>query len=400
MRILKFIGVFLATLIIVLILTFGFSFDTLVQLFENRDGIQEGQEWVAKTFSLKGLTEYIGAQPERVSLASLNVKNPDSSLLYNEHTPRTMGTLSRVFLITEYVRQVEQQKISPRTPVSLDKLEIYQLPYINASNHSNALSALNDRNQISDNRMIAMDNLVRIAIEFNDIAATDYLLVSLGPTAIEQLMDKLEMKETESVLPFFGLYIILNPHLYDETFDDRMNSLSQLSRVEFEELVWETAYRYIEDERFQQRVRNLFDEKNGLGIKFTEARNALDFFPKTTAAEMSDLMIQIQQETLISRQVSKEIKDLMDWPLDTEELKKQLKAYGAMYDSRMGMANVIDFGVSARTGKSFAQAVFFDDLQVAFWFHMSSGLIHQDYGQRLIWDPALRNATENQIRRN
>jgi hypothetical protein len=64
------------------------------------------------------------------------------------------------------------------------------------------------------------------------------------------------------------------------------------------------------------------------------------------------------------------------------------------------MANALSFGVSAYGKSPFVQAIFFDNLPVAFWFHMSSNLMHQDYARRLIWDPELREVTRQEISAN
>ena len=400
MRILKFIGVFLGTLIIVLFIVFGFNLDALYTLYENREGLQEGREWVDKTSSLKGLTEYIGAQPDHVSVASLAVNNPDSSILYNEHAPRTMGRLSNIFLITEYARRVERGALDPEMRVPIDEINSYQLPYMDASNHEDALSVLDEEGKINDDDTVALTDVVRMAVEYNDLAASDYLLFLLGPDNIIRLMDDLSISETESILPFSGLYITLNPHLHGLEYEQHMDSLRLLSRVEFEERVWESARKFTGEPDFREKVLNQFEEHNGLGVSFIHERDMIDFFPKTTAMEMATLMQLIQQDRLISRRVSQQLKGIMNWPLSNERLSSNFKTYGAMYDSRMGMANGISFGSSAYSQEPFAQAVLFDDLPVAFWFHMSSNLIHQDFEQRLIWDPALRAATLKQITRD
>ena len=144
MRILKFLGVFLLTLIIVFLIVFGYNLDALFTLFDNQKGIKEGQEWVQKTYSLKGLTEYVGAQPERVSIASLAINNPDSSIQYNVHEPRTMGRLATIFLVIEYARQVDEGTLNPDEQIAYELLNQYQLPYMDESDHSDALSKLRE----------------------------------------------------------------------------------------------------------------------------------------------------------------------------------------------------------------------------------------------------------------
>lgn len=400
MRILKFAGVFLVTLIVVFFIVFGFNLKGLFTLLDNKEGLQEGQEWVAKTSSLEGLTEYIGAQPEHVSIASIAIGYPDSSILYNEHTPRTMGRLSNLFLAIEYLRRMEQDKTDLQNKVDLDEINKFQLPYINSSNHDNALSALAGEDKIAEDGTVALSDVIRIAVEYNDLAASDYLLMSLGRQSMDKLMDELEIAETESILPFSGLYITLHPFLHDRSYRQHADSLSLLSRMEFEDLVWQTTREFAGDPAFREQVKAAFEEHTGLGIQFTRERDLLNFFPKTTAHEMVSLMRRIQQERLISKRVSQHMKEIMGWPLNSKRLSRDLKSYGAIYDNRIGMVNGISFGVSSYSDTPFAQAVFFDNLPVGFWFHMSSNLMHQDYKQQLVWDPALRKATIQQIQKN
>jgi len=400
LRILKFIGAFLAAFLLIFFIVFGFNMNALFTLLENSEDIQEGQEWVAKTQSLKGLTEYIGQQPERVSVASIAIENPDSSILYNEHTPRTMGILSNIFTVIEYARQVEAGELDPNEQVSLSEVAHYQLPYMDASNHSTAVEQLEDREMISDQNSVAIADLVQVSVEFNDLAASDYLFFRFGSARLDSLLDRLNIEETESPLPFSGMYTFMKPSLYDMEVQQRMDTLSSMDRETFDSLAIAAAGKLAENETFREEVFLQFRRDEGLGIPFALQRDLLDFFPKTTAWEMANLMKSIQQEELISAEVSRRIKEIMSWPLKSSRLQSDFSSYGAYYDSRLGLVNGIDFGASTYTNEPFAQAVFFDDLQLAFWFHMSSNLIHQDFEQRLIWDPALRQATVNEIRKN
>jgi len=400
LRILKFIGAFLGTFLIIFLIVFGFNMNALITLFENSEELQEGQEWVSKTQSLKGLTEYIGAQPERVSIASLALNNPDSSILYNEHAPRSMGRLSNIFLLIEYASQVESGDIDPEEQVPLPEIDRHQLPYMDASNHDNAISTMRDRDKVTSENTIALADIVRMSIAFNDLAASDYLFKRFGIDRMETLMNRLQLEETELPLPFNGLYITLNPNIHSSSYQVWMDSLSSMSRTSFDSTVVATSDKFLSDDTFRDRVLKQFRNDEGMGISFTQLRNILKFFPKTTAYEMASLMQQLQQEELILESVSRLVKEFMSWPMEISRLQNDFKNYGAIYDSRMGLVNGIDYGTSTYSDEPFAQAVLFDELQVAFWFHMSSNLIHQDFEQRLIWDPALRQATVQEIQKN
>lgn len=400
MRILKFIGAFAGTFLIIFLLVFGFNLDALYTLFDNSEDLQEGQEWVPKTTSLKGLTEYIGKHPDRTSVVSRSVTNPDTTINYGGNNPHTMGTLSNFFLIATYARLVESNEVDPSELIPVRAVDRYQLPFIDASKHDDAKSALQNDGAFTTDMQVSLDQLVQSAIIYNDLAISDFLFEKLGKEAIYNTLTKLELTATDYPLPFSGLYITLNPNLKDTTFDPHFKYLQGLTKEEFQDTVFANTEKYQKDQAFRKKVNTTFTNEKGLGINFTERRNALNLFPKSTAAELSQLMVQLDQNHLISTDVSKRIKDIMNWPYDEQGLNNDFKYYGAIYDNRLGLLNGIDYGASVYSQEPFGQAVFFDSLQVAFWFHMSSSLMHQDYQQRLMWDPALRTATLHEITAN
>ncbi|HLR33242.1 MAG TPA: serine hydrolase [Fodinibius sp.] len=397
MRILKFLGAAVGTFLLVFLIVFGFNLDALFTLFENRDDLQEGQEWVSKTGSLKGLTEYIGRHPRRTAVVSRSIPNPDTTISYGADQPHTMGTLSNFFLIATYARLVDDGSLNPDELVPLADIDLYQLPYIDATNHEDAKKALHDRGAVTSGGEAALADLVQTMVIFNDLAIADYLYYKLGIEAIRQTCQQLGLQHTDLPLPFSGLYITINPAVRDTTFPTHFARLRQLSREAFRDTVLSHSREYLGNPSFQKRINEIFTAAQGLSINFTGRRDALSLFPRSTAGELSGLMSRLQQNRLISPGVSERVKKFMDWPLERQSLNSDFNQYGALYDNRMGLLNGIDYGASAYSGEPFGQAVFFDSLQVAFWLHMSSNLMHQDYQQRLMWDPALRETTGRQI---
>jgi hypothetical protein len=79
---------------------------------------------------------------------------------------------------------------------------------------------------------------------------------------------------------------------------------------------------------------------------------------------------------------------------DLSEITRDFTDYGALFDNRMGLLNGFDFGTLVYTGDTKVQAIFFDRLPIGFWFHMSGTHMHQDFQQRLIYDPALIDLME------
>src|SRR5699024_9649708 len=384
---------------LVFFIVFGLNLDALVTLSKNSDDLKEGQNWIPQTSSLKGLTEYIGANPKRVSLVSRSGTNPDTTIYYGADKPHTMGTLSNFFLIATYARLVESDSLDPNQPISFEKTDRYQLPYTNSSNHSEAKNAMKSSDDYLGNHKVPLHTLIQNMIIYNDLAISDFLYYKLGRAKIQQTYQLLSIKHTDQPLPFFGLYITLNPVLINTSFASHFKMLQELSEPEFRKKVLTNAHHFINDTAYRAKVVQSFSDTKGWPMEFTKRRDALSLFPQTTAHELSDLMIRLQQDSLISPKASQRIKDLMDWPYKRQRLERNLASYGALYDNRLGLTNGIDYGRSIYTHEPFGQAIFFDSLQVAFWFHMSSSGMHQDYQQRLIWDPALRESTTREVNR-
>ncbi|WP_138430427.1 serine hydrolase [Fodinibius saliphilus] len=397
MRILKFVGAFVGTFLLIFFLAFGFNLDALSTLFKNSGDLQEGQEWVTQATSLRGLTDYIGENPQHSAVVSRSGINPDTTIAYNKDSLHTMGTLSNFFLITTYTRLVENEQINPDTLISIEDIDRYQLPYIDASNHENAKAVLTDEGYINTQNKAPLQALVSKAIIYNDLAISDYLYYKLGPAEIKRTISNLDLKNTDTPLPFSGLYIVSHPGLHGNDFKTHFDQLQSLPDSTFRDSVHEVTKKYINESAFHQLVNSHFSEQQGLGVGFKERRDLLHFFPKSTASELSQLMIKLEQDRILSPAISKRVKEIMSWPYKQQSLNSDFKYYGAIYDNRLGLLNGIDYGASVYSGEPFGQAVFFDSLQVAFWFHMSSNLMHQDYQQRLMWDPALRTATLQEI---
>ncbi len=397
MRILKFIGAAIGSLVLVFFLVFGFNLDALSTLFKNSGDLQEGQEWVSKTTSLKDLTEYIAAHPRNVSVVSQSTINPDTTINFRGNEQHTMGTLSNFFLITTYARLVEADSLNPKELIPIKNTDVYQVPFIDASNHDDAVNFLENKGAITSDNEGPLHELVEAAIIFNDLAISDYLYFRLGQDAISNTMDKLELSDTDLPLPFSGLYITLNPATTGKDFSTNFEHLQTLSRQAFQDTVLAKTHQFQTDSLYRQQVLKTFESNDGLNIQFRERRDMLDLFPASTAQELSELMVRLENDALLSQPISRRVKEIMDWPFEQQSLNSDFNHYGAIYDSRLGLLNGIDYGASTYSGEPFGQAVFFDSLQVAFWFHMSSNLMHQDYQQRLMWDPALRETTLQQI---
>ncbi|WP_157464814.1 serine hydrolase [Balneola vulgaris] len=379
-RILIFLLLFIVATIAVFIAAGIPNFNAFKTLFKNTDGMQEGYEYVESTYSLKGLTEFIGEHPEFMSIVSFNVEDPDSGIYYGADIPRTQGTIANFFLLTEYARQVQEGIIDPATPVNLDDINRYALPQISENAHNSGIELL----EAIEDRSITIDDVVSVMIATNDLASSDYIWFTLGPDNIFATVDSLQLEHTDYPLPFSGLYLSIQP------------SVSDTSRTYTDDEIIALAQKFGTDDAFHSEMIDLFKSER-LNISFIEEKNALAKFPQTTAREMANLMAKVERDELLNKEITRLIKDKLSWVNEGKAIQRSFSNYGAIYDNRLGMLSGVDYGTSIYDGHTSAQAVFFDRLPVAFFIHLSANHMQEDYQQRLIWDPALYETTIQEI---
>lgn len=392
---------FLAVFVVVALATYALviipNYSAFKTLYANNDGMRDGYEYIESTYSLKTLTEFIGEKPEFFSIVSYNVNDPDSGIFYNPDELSTLGSMGNIFLLIEYERQIAQGLLDPNALVNLQEIEKYLLPQINQNAHEGAMEYLT-----AEEVPVTNDNAMRAMLEYNSLALSDYFWFKLGEENLRNLMADLNLEHTEMPVPFSGYYSVIAPHVSPTVSADARENLDYFSAIHrdsmFAEMI-ETAYAFINDEQ-QNALRKQFIEDERLSMSFIEERDALELLPHTTAREITGLLAELINNEIISEEVSEAVKNKLRWPMDSEPIKRSFSDYGAIYDNRMGMLSGIDFGTSIYDGHTSVQAVFFDDLPVAFFIHLSSNHMQEDYQQRLIWDPALYETTIKQIEKN
>ncbi|PWN07264.1 hypothetical protein [Rhodohalobacter mucosus] len=388
MRLLKFFTIFAVTALAIFALIFGLNWKSFQIFMENRDAMAEGSEWVEKTYSLQGLTEFIEENPQYVSVASIVVDSPDSTILIAENTPHVMGTASNILILLAYAMEIENGTIRAGQRIEWSDVSRYQLPDVDEAVHTNAGNIARDRGWLADGS-ITLQNALSLLAQYNDLALSDYLLTNLRDDIWADVRTRFELEHSDMPLPFSGLYLAIAPSIQGISAEEIIEKWQNRPETDFRRHVISLSSLFTENEDDRQEfMETLTDER--LGNTFIEERNSINLFPKTTAAEMAQLLYRIITESRQGNPVSLRVKTWLNWPLEQQrEIRRDFTDYGALFDNRLGVLNGIDFGTSTYTDDTTVQAVFFDNLPVAFWFHMSSNYMHQDFQQRMIFDPAM-----------
>ncbi|PKD44360.1 serine hydrolase [Rhodohalobacter barkolensis] len=393
MRILKFISAFVGTALVLGVVVIGLNWTAFNTFLENREAFMEGSDWVPKTESLRGLTEYIEQNPQNVSVASIVLEHPDSTIFYEADTPRTMGALSNIFLMTAYAIEMESGDLNPEELISVNDIDKYVLPQIDNSVHADAITFAEEKGWVQNGEISVQDAFVLLS-HFNDPALSDYLWWKLEPFDWDGLMDQFGLESTDTPLPFSGIYLTISESVSNQFIDELISDWDERSKSEFRDYVIQQSNEFTTDSTIREELTKEFEDDR-LGRSFMEERDAMELFPKATARDLTTFLEQIYTQENISSRASERILNWLRSPYsDRSEIQRDFTDYGALFDNRMGLLNGVDFGTLVYTGETKFQAIIFDNLPIGFWFHMSGNHMHQDFQQRLIYDPALIDLME------
>jgi hypothetical protein len=219
MSLFKFFAAFVVTALIVFAMVFGWNWKSFTTFIENREAMAEGSQWVEKTYSLRGLSEYIDENPEHVSIASIVVGKPDSTLFFREDVSRTMGTAGNYLLLLAYAMEIDSGAFSGEEMIRWDEVSLYQLPDVEASVHNYSYRAAQNRGWAS-NGEISLFHALKLAAEFNNLALSDYLWWKLDGKVWDELPEKLQLGSTDMPLPFSGLYLAISPGIQQKSAEE------------------------------------------------------------------------------------------------------------------------------------------------------------------------------------
>lgn len=387
-RLITFVSIFLGTALLIFLLVFGLNREAMKLVFDNRDAISEGSEWVEKTYSMSGLTDYISEHPDRVSVYSIEPDNPEATIAWAESTPRPMGMLSSYLLLTAYASEIERGAIDPDEEISLDDVRRFQLPRIGDRELEQVVRLAKARPGNQDSgTIVQLDVGLSLLAKTKSPALFDYLLSRLGHAPLVRLYQQLDLQETDLPLPHSGILLTLAPSIHGMDAATILDYWQEAGQRSFETEATANSLAFAEGDNRENWIRIL--EEHRLGLDFQQQKEILSLFPKTTAREMVRLLDQMLRGELVSPEVSERVRGWLSYPVNESRLGQHFSSYGALYDSRLGLLNGMDFGTELN-GDTRIQVLFFDRIHLAVWFHMSSNLMHQEFLQRIIRDESLR----------
>lgn len=195
-RFLRFAGVFVAVTALVYLLVFGANWTVFRTLYDNRDAMSEGSEWVANTYSLAGLADYIAANPTNASVLAIT-SNDSVWVAYGADVRRPLGTLQHLYLLLALDRALEDGHVSLEESVDPADVRAFDVPGVESRRLGERLDALGSRPTLS--RLV--DTMVRTGHWW----IGDYLFERLGAANVHSISDSVSAGLVDRFVPFHRL---------------------------------------------------------------------------------------------------------------------------------------------------------------------------------------------------
>lgn len=384
MRLFKFLAVFAIVLGLVYIVVIGLNMNVFKSVFTNQEALADGSEWVEKTYSLAGLVDFVQAHPDLVSVTlsdTSSASSPDStSITFEAEQPRVMAGTGHLILLATYARMVQNGDLDPEQEVTKDQINRFVVPGFEPSKHRETIRLFEEIN--AHESEFTLDSVVQAVIQRNHQPSADLLYSLVGVSNID------------STLSASGIQGIERPALWSAFHIANTTAESEADyQLEYEII----AERLLSDSSTDAGILLQTSGVDGIKYDFNQEKKAYRMLPKTMPTSMSTFMVWMLDAKRFGTEATEIAKKHLGWPMNDTKVTRDFTELYAIYDNRISISHGVAIGTSAYTGRTLVSTVYFDQLPVGFWMHMSSNLINQDYQMRLMYDPALYERSFNML---
>lgn len=384
MRLFKFLAVFAVVLGLVYIVVIGLNMNVFKSVFTNQEALADGSEWVEKTYSLAGLVDFIQVHPHLVSVTlsdTIHASYPDSSsITFEADQPRVMAGTGHLMLLATYARLVQDGTLEPDQVITKDQINRFVIPGFEPSKHRETMRLFSEIN--SSETEFSLDSVIQAVIQRNHQPSADLLYSLIGTSNIDLTIASSGIIDIERPALWSAFHIA---YATSESSDQYNSEYSII------------AGRLLNDNSTNAEMLLQAAGIDAIEYSFNEEKQAYRELPKTKPSSMATFMVWMLDEARFGRIASEIAKKQLGWPMNDSKVTRDFTELYAIYDNRISISHGIAVGTSAYTNRTQVSTVYFDQLPVGFWMHMSSNLINQDYQMRLMYDPALYERSFNML---
>ena len=310
--------------------------------------------------SVDALLDFIDANRSHVSLVAYSLDDPDSAILLNPDVPRPLASTVKILVLAGYAEAVDEGRWSPDARVPLADVEAFFLPGTDGGAHDRAVEVYRERGWLDASGAVSLRDVAWAMMTVSDNAATDYLLHRLGRERAGALAARLGLGGSDPPLPIGGVFLSWAGAL-DEPLADS---------------AWELSARLRGDPEFRtDRQENPITSE--VSVR-EQARLSVARFPRGTAGDYAGLMERVQRGDLVSDTASATMRELLEWPMENEPIRREFTAYGTKGGSLAGVLTEATYAVPRDAASGGVAALFFEELPLAVWLTLAQAEVRQE----------------------
>ena len=262
-------------------------------------------------------------------------------------------------MLAGYAEGVDESRWSPDERIPLAEVEAFFLPGTDGGAHDRAVEVYRERGWLDASGAVSLRDVVWAMMTVSDNAATDYLLHRLGRDRAEALPDRGGLAGSDAPLPFSGAMLS-----WADAVDEPLADAA-----------WALAARLRGDLEFRAaRQENLMGE---LTLR-EQARFSAERSPKGTARDYASLMDRVERGNLISETVSATMREFLEWPMESEQNRREFTSFGTKGGSLPGVLTEATYAVPRDAASGGVAVLFFEELPLMVWFTLIQAEVRQD----------------------
>lgn len=373
------------------------NWDAFSLMFDNMTAMGEGAAQAEALRTPADLVDYLAARPEQVSLVAYDLGAEEEGIFYQADTLRPLANVPDVLLLAAYARQTDAGRLDPDRHVALDSIAVYALPGAGESRHQRARTQWRAAGYVGADSTVALRHLVDGAIRYNDAAAADWLMRTVGSARLQRATEALGLARSEPPLPSSGMQLVWSRHDQAVPPSARIDTL----RVMHRPAIVERAYRQVERLRRDTAFRRLERERlarHGSGLSLRQQRTlARQTVPRGTAAEYAKLLERVVTGTFATPGVAERMRAHLERSVANDSVVTTIEAVGSKGGAMPGLISFAGYARRADAAPPRIAVLFVEQVPMAVLYHLMQTGLDKGLQLRLLGDDAFFREVRAQL---
>jgi len=378
-------GLLLLLMVVMVVLNWG----TFSLMFSNMTALGEGASTAEQMATPDALLEYMTEHPEKASLVVMDVGEEEAHIRLEGDVERPIVNVPRLLLLRSYTEALANGHLAPEDRVALADVQRFHLEARGQGGHPAAVERLRGEGALKEDSL-NLETLVRSTMQFNDEAAADWLLMTLGYDAVDATREALGWSVRSTPLPSSGRTLSWRHPQMDATRGERLALLRDQDWHAYASEVMDLTDAFTASGTFRDEVLAVVRER-GTEISLRDQRAlAQATFPTGSASTYAALLKDLLQDTTASGGASSHMRAALERSVAADTLDGVLpvEIIGSVSGAFPGM---ISFAAYARRPDPLPDRIvvsFIQDLPIAIFYHMMQTGMDRALFVRLLSDDA------------